>query len=154
MNPFVSMEIAYLLYENCFTWVTFLRDTILAIGIYMACVYDKEDEVIGGKWRICGYASAVLGLVTTILEFLKVVNYRSFDSASSFTYILFFICYNIWILLYGFHCRNLSEENRVILDGEDTSGSEVSDGDAPVVEEVQKEKKHRSHKHLESDDDV
>ena len=83
-----------MLYENCFTWVTFLRDTILAVGIYMACVYDKEDEVIGGQWRVCGYAAALLGLITTILEFLKVVNYRSFDSASSFSYILFFICYN------------------------------------------------------------
>ena len=45
----------------------------------MACVYDKEDAVIGGRWRICGYAAAVMGVITTILELLKVVNYRTFD---------------------------------------------------------------------------
>ena len=144
-----------MLYENCFTWVTFLRDSILAVGIYMACVFDKEDNVIGGKWRICGYVAATLGLITTILEFLKVVNYRTFDSASSFTYVIFFICYNIWILLFGVHCRNLSVENQGMLDGEDTSGSDVSEGEAPVVEEVKPvEKKHRSHKQEVSDDDV
>lgn len=157
VNPYICMEMCYMMFENCFTWVTFLRDTILAIGIYMACVYDKEDAVIGGRWRICGYAAAVMGVITTILEFLKVVNYRTFDSASSWTYVVFFILYNIWILLYGIHCRNLSEENKAMLDGEDTSSSEVEDDlpDKPVIETKTCTKKHRSHKkEAESDDDV
>lgn len=154
------MQIAYMLLDSCFTWVTFLRDTILAIGVYMACVYDKEDEVIGNTWRTCGYSAAVVGFVTSICEFFKVVNYRTFDSLSNFTYIIFFLLYNAWIYYYGMHCASLgSAEDKKML-GDDSSASEISDDDtavapvATVSEEAPKRKSHHKKREEPSDDDV
>ena len=155
------MQIAYMLLESCFTWVTFLRDTILAVGVYMACVFDQEDEVIGRTWRTCGFTAAAVGVITSVCEFLKVINYRSFDNLSNFTYVIFFILYNLWIYYYGMHCAALgSAEDKKML-GDDSSASEISDDDVttnvqPVIsDEASKKKKrhHREHKE-ESDDDV
>ena len=81
------MQMAYLILDSCFTWVTFLRDTILAVGIYMACVFDSDNGCIGGTWRTVGYSAAAVGIVTTVCEFFKVINYRTFDSLSNLSLI-------------------------------------------------------------------
>ena len=154
------MQIAYMLLESCFTWVTFLRDTILAVGVYMACVFDQEDEVIGKTWRTCGFTAAAVGVITSVCEFLKVINYRTFDNLSNFTYVIFFILYNLWIYYYGMHCATLgSAEDKKML-GDDSSASEISDGDiateepAVIPAEAPKKKRHHTERKEESDDDV
>ena len=160
INVDPAMAMASSMLRNCFTWVTFLRDTILAVGVYMACVFDQEDEVIGKTWRTCGFTAAAVGVITSVCEFLKVINYRTFDNLSNFTYVIFFILYNLWIYYYGMHCATLgSAEDKKML-GDDSSASEISDGDiateepAVIPAEAPKKKRHHKERKEESDDDV
>lgn len=168
--PHISMLFASSIFRNSFTWLTFFRDAILGLGVYVATVYDKESDVIGGKWRIVGYVTAIVGVINTILEFLKLVNYSFFNDQSDLTYYLFLILYVVWLFLFGWHCRTLaSPEEKGMLDEDASSGAEVSDDDmdddaptasAPVISDEEEEqeapkKKRRHHKkEVSSDDDV
>lgn len=173
--PQVSMLFANSIMGSSFTWLTFFRDLILGLGVYMASVYDKELDVIGGNWRLVGYVTAVMGAVTCLLELLKLLNYNFFDNKSDFTYYVFLLCYAVWLFLFGLHCKSLvsPEEERGMLDEDASSGADVSDDDMdaaparqPVVQEEEeseeeekkeetRHKKRRHHKkHVSSDDDV
>ena len=169
INVYPAMAMASSMLRNCFTWVTFFRDGILAVGVYISAVYDKEANVIGGTWRVLGWITSICGVLNTVMEFLKVFNYSFFDSESDYTYYMFLIVYTAWLFVFGMHCKSLTAgEGQGMLGNEDaaTSGSEVSDDDAPVAastaapeasEEEKEEapkKKRRHHKKEESDDDV
>ena len=172
--PQVSMLFAHSILSSSFTWLTFFRDLILGLGVYMACVYDKELDVIGGNWRMVGYVTAIVGAVTCLLELLKLWNFNFFDNKSDITYFVFLLCYAIWLFLFGLHCKTLvsPDEEKGMLADDASSGADVSDDDmdaAPVrqstVQEEQSEeeeevtetrhKKRRHHKKaVSSDDDV
>ena len=173
-NPVFYMGASIL--SSSITWVTFLRDAILAIGVFLASVYDKEVQAIGGSWQMTGWITAVIGLVNSIMELGKVMNFSFFDEKSNFTYYVFQLAFTAWMVLFGMHCKSqVTGEEKGMLDGDGSSGSDVSDGEeapaAPVrVEESEEEeeeekeeeekqhKKHRRHhkrRHdTESDDDV
>lgn len=168
-NVYSALVIGYTMLRNCFTWVTFFRDAILALGVYLAVVYDKEIDVIGGNWRVVGWITVIAGVANTVMEFLKVINFGFFNDQSDFTYYLFLIMYTVWLFMFGMHCKSLtSGEGKGMLGNEDeaTSGSDVSDDDvaaapaAPaaeseeVVEEAPKRKRRHHKKEEVSDDDV
>ena len=158
--------------SSSITWVTFLRDAILAVGVLLASVYDKEVQAIGGSWQMTGWITAIVGLVNSIMELGKVMNFTFFNEKSNFTYYVFQLCFTAWMVLFGMHCKSqVTGEEKGMLDGDGSSGSDVSDGEeapAPPVrveeseeeeeEEEKKPKKHRRHhkrRHdTESDDDV
>lgn len=173
--PQVSMLFANSILSSSFTWLTFFRDLILGLGVYMASVYDKELDVIGGNWRLVGYVTAVVGAVTCLLELLKLLNYNFFDDKSDFTYYVFLLCYAVWLFLFGLHCKSLvsPEEERGMLDDDASSGADVSDDDMDVApvrqsavqeeeseeeEEDKSETRHKKRRHhkkaVSSDDDV
>lgn len=159
VNTYPAMQMGYSMIRNSFTWVTFFRDTILAIGIYLAYVYDKEINVIGGNWRFLGLITAVIGVVNTIFEFLKVVNFSFWYEKSDFTYYAFLVCFTMWLFMFGLHCDTLvTGEEKGMLD-DASSGAEVSDDNVEEEEEERREeapKRKRKHhrKHEESEDDV
>lgn len=157
--------------SSSITWVTFLRDAILAIGVFIACVYDREVQAIGGNWQMVGWLTAIVGLVNSIMELGKVMNFSFFNDKSNFTYYVFQLCFTAWMVLFGMHCKSqVTGEEKGMLDGDASSGSDVSDGEeapAPAArveeseeEEVEEEKpkkhrRHRKHRHeTESEDDV
>ena len=170
--PHVSMLFAEAIMSSSFTWLTFFRDLILGLGVYMATIYDKELDIIGGNWRLVGYVSSVMGAVTCLLELLKLLNYDFFNNKSDFTYYVFLLCYAVWLFLFGLHCRSLvsPEEERGMLDDDASSGADVSDDDMDAAparqpamqeeeeseEEVEKSetrhKKRRHHKKAVSSD--
>ena len=155
INPYVGMQMAFLILDSCFTWVTFLRDTILAVGIYTACVYDADNGCIGGTWRTVGYSAAAVGVITTVCEFLKVINYKTFDDLSNWTYVVFFILYNAWIYYFGMHCAQLGDAEEKGMLESDASASEMSEGEIVVSKpEIKSKKSHHKHRQAESDDDV
>ena len=168
VNAYPALQMGFVMLRNSFTWVTFLRDAILALGIYLACVYDSEINVIGGNWRFIGWITVIIGFVNTLFEFLKVINFDFWYDKSDFTYYAFLICFTIWLFMFGMHCDTLvTGEEKGMLD-DASSGAEVSDDDMgePAVqreeeeeeepEEAPKKKRHhRKHrKEEESEDDV
>ena len=167
INVDPAMAMASSMLRNCFTWVTFFRDAILAVGVYISAVYDRETNVIGGTWRVLGWITAICGALNTVMEFLKVFNYGFFDNESDYTYYMFLIVYTAWLFVFGMHCKSLTAgEGQGMLGNEDaaTSGSEVSDNEpvtaaaaAPAEsssEEAPKKKRRHHKKQQESDDDV
>ena len=148
ITTYPILQMGYSMLRNAFTWVTFFRDAILALGIYLACLYDKEINAIGGNWQFIGWITVIVGCVNTLFEFLKVVNFSFWYEKSDFTYYAFLICYTFWLFMFGQHCDSLvtREEKGVMEDA--SSGAEVSSDDmdaAPVAAPVKKE---------ESEDDV
>lgn len=164
-NPYPSLQMGFVMLRNSFTWVTFLRDAILALGIYLACVYDSEINVIGGNWRFIGWITVIIGVVNTLFEFLKVINFNFWYDKSDFTYYAFLICFTIWLFMFGMHCDTLvTGEEKGMLD-DVSSGAEVSDDDMgePAIQEEEEEepeevprkkRHHRKHREEESEDDV
>ena len=165
-NPYITMQMGYSILSNCFTWVTFFRDAILAIGVYLSYVYDKELNVIGGTWRTLGVITCIVGVLNTIMEFLKVINFGFFNDKSDFTYYVFLLSYTAWLFLFGMHCSSLvASEEKGMLDSDVSSGAEVDDDEPaplppPREEEASEEekaprKKKRKHRKADlSDDDV
>lgn len=157
VNTYPVMQMGYSMLRNCFTWVTFLRDAILAIGIYLACVYDNEINAIGGNWRFLGWITVIIGFVNTIFEFLKVINFSFWYEKSDFTYYAFLVCFTGWLFMFGLHCDSLvTNEEKGVLD-EASSGAEVSDDNMEEQQEEQEEapkKKRKHHRKQESEDDV
>lgn len=151
------LQMGYSMLRNSFTWVTFLRDAILAAGIYLACVYDAEINVIGGNWRFIGWITVVIGIVNTFFEFFKVINYSFWNEKSDFTYYAFLICFTIWLFMFGLHCDSLvTGEEKGMLD-DASSGAEVSDDNMDEDEQpaaVAAPRKKRHHRKEESEDDV
>lgn len=167
INPYPIFIIGSSILSNALTWVTFLRDAILAFGVLLACVYDRDVQAIGGNWQIIGWITAIAGLANTIMEFLKVFNFSFFDDKSDFTYYLFEIMFTVWMVFFGLHCNSqVTGEEKGMLDDDASSGSDVSEGEpikaAPAAAstesepEVTEKKKHRKHRKEReaSDDDV
>jgi len=165
IDPYPSFIMGAGILNSSLTWVTFLRDAVLAFGVYLTCIYDHEVQAIGGTWQIVGWATVFCGVLNTVMEFLKVINFGFFDDKSNFTYYVFQLVFTVWLFIFGMHCKSLvSGEEKGMLDGDASSGSDVSDGEAPIASAPKEEsseeeapKKHRRHrktKEVSSDDDV
>ena len=144
IDPYPAFIMGSGILRSSLTWVTFLRDAVLAFGVYLTCIYDHEVQAIGGTWQIVGWATVFCGVLNT--------------------YYMFQLVFTVWLFIFGMHCKSLvTGEEKGMLDGDASSGSDVSDGEAPSAPAAKEEsseeeapKKHRRHRKTKevSDDDV